>query len=58
MEYALVKAGIPALTLELGGSRGFEPEMVRVGVEGIENVLAAGTSASEALLRRLFGARG
>ena len=40
LEYALVKAGIPALTLELGGPRGFEPEMVRAGVEGIENVLA------------------
>ena len=40
LEYALVKAGIPALTLELGGPRGFEPDMVRAGVEGIENVLA------------------
>jgi predicted deacylase len=40
MEYALVKAGIPALTLELGGPRGFEPDMVRAGVEGIDNVLA------------------
>lgn len=40
LEYALVQAGIPALTLELGGPRGFEPEMVRAGVEGIENVLA------------------
>jgi len=40
LEYALVKAGIPAVTLELGGPRGFEPDMVRAGVEGIENVLA------------------
>jgi hypothetical protein len=40
MEYALVKAGIPALTLELGGPRGFAPDMVRAGVEGIDNVLA------------------
>jgi predicted deacylase len=40
MEYALVKAGIPALTLELGGPRGFEPDMMRAGVEGIDNVLA------------------
>jgi predicted deacylase len=48
MEYALVKAGIPALTLELGGPRGFEPDMVRAGVEGIDNVLAHyGVSAQE-----------
>lgn len=40
LEYALVQAGIPALTLELGGPRGFEPDMVRAGVEGIDNVLA------------------
>jgi predicted deacylase len=40
LEYALVKAGIPAITLELGGPRGYEPDMVRAGVEGIENVLA------------------
>ncbi len=40
MEYALVKAGIPALTLELGGPRGYEPDMVKAGVEGIDNVLA------------------
>lgn len=40
MEYALVKAGIPAVTLELGGPRGFEPKMVRAGVAGIDNVLA------------------
>jgi len=39
-EYALVKAGIPALTLELGGPRGYEPDMVKAGVEGIDNVLA------------------
>jgi predicted deacylase len=30
----------PALTLGLGGSRGFEPDMVRADVEGIDNVLA------------------
>jgi len=40
LEYALVKAGIPALTLELGGPRGYEPDMVKAGVEGIDNVLA------------------
>jgi uncharacterized protein len=39
-EHALVEAGIPALTLELGGLRGYEPDMVKAGVEGIDNVLA------------------
>jgi uncharacterized protein len=40
LEYALVKAGIPALTVELGGPRGFDPKMIRIGVEGTENLLA------------------
>jgi predicted deacylase len=40
LEYALVRAGIPALTVELGGPRGFDSAMIRVGVEGAENLLA------------------
>lgn len=40
LEYALVQADIPALTLELGGPRAFESDMVQAGVDGIENVLA------------------
>ena len=40
LEYALVQAGIPALTVELGGPRGFDAEMIRIGVEGAENLLA------------------
>jgi predicted deacylase len=39
MEYSLVKAGIPAMTTELGGARGFHPEMVKMGVDGNSNVL-------------------
>ena len=40
LEYSLVKAGIPAVTTELGGPRGFVPEMVEMGVVGNANVLA------------------
>jgi predicted deacylase len=40
LEYALVQAGIPALTVELGGPRGFDAEMIRIGVEGAENLFA------------------
>ena len=40
LEYALVKAGIPALTVELGGPRGFDADMIRIGVEGAKNLLA------------------
>ncbi len=40
LEYALVKAGIPAITTELGGSRGFVTDMVKLGVDGNANVLA------------------
>jgi predicted deacylase len=40
LEYALVQARIPALTVELGGPRGFDREMIRIGVEGAENLLA------------------
>ena len=40
LEYAMVQAGIPAVTTELGGSRGFHPEMVEMGVVGNANVLA------------------
>lgn len=40
LEYSLVKAGIPALTVELGGPRGFDAEKIRIGVEGTKNLLA------------------
>jgi predicted deacylase len=40
LEYALGQAGIPALTVELGGPRGFDLEMIHIGVEGGENLLA------------------
>jgi len=40
LEYSLVKAGIPAITTELGGSRGFVDDMVKLGVDGNANVLA------------------
>ncbi len=39
LEYSLVKAGIPAMTTELGGSRTFVPDMVKMGVDGNTNVL-------------------
>jgi uncharacterized protein len=39
LEYALVQAGIPSMTTELGGSRTFVPEMVKLGVDGNHNVL-------------------
>jgi predicted deacylase len=39
-EYAMVQAGIPAVTTELGGSRTIVPEMVKMGVDGNANVLA------------------
>ena len=39
LEYSLVKAGIPAVTTELGGSRRFVDEMVEMGVVGNFNVL-------------------
>lgn len=40
LEYSLVQAGIPAVTTELGGPRGFAAEMVEMGVVGNANVLA------------------
>ena len=40
LEYALVQAGISALTVELGGPRGFDAEKIRIGVEGAQNLLA------------------
>lgn len=40
LEYALVRAGIPAITLELGGPRSFDPEMISAGVKGVENLFA------------------
>ena len=39
LEYALVRGGIPAITLELGGPRGFEPAMIEAGVTGARNML-------------------
>jgi len=39
LEYSLVKAGIPAMTTELGGARKFVPEMVKLGVDGNINTL-------------------
>lgn len=41
LEYALVKAGIPAVTTELGGPRGFVADMVKLGVDGNANVRGA-----------------
>lgn len=40
LETSLVEEGIPAITLELGGPRGFDPELTKGGVEGVMNVLA------------------
>lgn len=40
LEYALVRAGIPAITLELGGPRSFDAQMIASGTEGAENLLA------------------
>ena len=37
---ALIRAGIPAFTLELGGPRKFDPEMIDAGVTGVENVFS------------------
>ena len=39
LEYSLVKAGIPAVTTELGCARKLVPEMVKMGVDGNMNVL-------------------
>lgn len=39
LEYSMVQAGIPAVTTELGGPRGFHDEMVQMGVDGNHNVL-------------------
>lgn len=40
LEYALVRAGIPAITLELGGPRSFDREMIDAGVLGVRNLLS------------------
>jgi uncharacterized protein len=37
---ALVAAGIPGFTLELGGPRVFDREMIDAGVKGVENVFS------------------
>jgi predicted deacylase len=37
---ALVAAGIPGFTLELGGPRIFDPVMIDYGVKGVENVFS------------------
>jgi predicted deacylase len=40
LETAFVKAGIPAITVELGGPRIFDAPKIRAGVEGARNVMA------------------
>lgn len=40
LETALVEAGIPAITVEVGGPRSFDAPKIRAGVEGVRNVLA------------------
>lgn len=40
LEYALVRAGVPAITLELGGPRSFDATMIAAGTEGVENLLS------------------
>lgn len=40
LEYALVRAGIPAITLEIGGPRSFDPAMIAAGVLGAGNLLS------------------
>jgi uncharacterized protein len=37
---ALVAAGIPAFTLELGGPRSLDQDMIEAGVKGVENVFS------------------
>jgi uncharacterized protein len=37
---ALVSAGIPAFTLELGGPRSLDQDMIEAGVKGVENVFS------------------
>jgi uncharacterized protein len=37
---ALVAAGIPGFTLELGGPRSFDQDMIYAGVKGVENVFS------------------
>ena len=36
---ALIRAGIPAFTLELGGPRSFDKDMINAGVLGVGNVM-------------------
>lgn len=40
LEYALVRAGIPAITLELGGPRSFDAPMIAAGTEGVNNLFS------------------
>lgn len=40
LEYALVRAGIPAITLELGGPRSFDEDMIAAGTTGVANLLS------------------
>ena len=40
LETAFVKAGIPAITVEVGGPRSFDPPKIDVCIEGARNVLA------------------
>lgn len=40
LEHGLNEAGIPAVTLEIGGPRGFDPRMIEAGVIGAENLFS------------------
>lgn len=40
LETAFVKAGIPAITVEVGGPRMFDVPKIRASIEGVRNVLA------------------
>lgn len=40
LEYALVRVGIPAITLELGGPRSFDADMIAAGTGGVANLLS------------------
>jgi predicted deacylase len=40
LEYGLNQAGIPAVTLEIGGPREFDPKMIEAGVIGARNLFS------------------
>jgi uncharacterized protein len=41
LETAFVKAGIPGITVEVGGPRSFDAPKIHVGIEGARNILIA-----------------